>query len=192
MKTKLTLFFLFLSLTSFSQSTESLKLATKKIYQANFLMDFDGVVSFSYPKMVETTGADKMLENIEKYYENDEYRLRFQLETVPFQYGQIKKLEGKSFCVITCHNPVRYTFEAKLTPEMVAANTVWIKDFNNTNEVTFEPNRNSFNVRRNTTYVAVFDDSTNNEWKFFNFDDVDQIAAFRQLFGESLKKELGL
>ena len=96
MKTKLTLFFLFLSLTSFSQSTESLKLATKKIYQANFLMDFDGVVSFSYPKMVETTGADKMLENIEKYYENDEYRLRFQLETVPFQYGQIKKLEGKS------------------------------------------------------------------------------------------------
>ena len=155
-------------------------------------MDFEGVVSYSYPKMIEVFGADKMLENIEKNYENDEYRLRFQLETVPFQFGEIKKIEDKSFCVITCRNPMRYFFEAKLTNETAAVKTDWLKDINKTKEVTFEPNRNSFNVKKITTFVAVMDETTNNQWKFFNLDDINQLAAFKTLFGESIKKELGL
>ena len=186
------IFFLLISVTAFSQSTESLKAATKKLYQANYLMDFDGIVSLSYPKMVETIGSDKLLETIEKYYENDEYRLRFQLETVPFQFGAIKKIEGKSFCVITCRNPMRYFFETKLTTETAAVKADWLKDVNKTKEVTFEPNRNSFNVKRTTTFVAVMDETTSNQWKFFNFDDASQLAVFNTIFGESTKKELGL
>ena len=192
MKKYITLLFLSISISTFSQTTESLKLATKKLYQANFLMDFDGVVSLSYPKMVETIGSDKMLENIEKYYENDEYRLRFQLEIVPFQYGEIKKIEGKSFCVITCRNPMRYFFEAKLTNETAGVKTDWLKDINKTKEVTFEPNRNSFNVKKITTFIAVMDETTNNQWKFFNIDDTNQNAVFRNYFSESIQKELGL
>lgn len=185
-------FFLFLSISAFSQSAENLKTATKKFYQANFLMDFEGVVSLSYPKLVETIGSDKMHENIEKYYENDEYRLRLQLETVPFQYGEIKKFEGKLFCVIICRNPMRYFFETKLTAETALEKTDWLKDINKTKEVTFEPNRNSFNVKKTTTFVAVADESTKNEWEFFNFDDAIQLASFQTIFGESIKKELGL
>ena len=192
MKKYTTLILLLFTISTFSQSTESLKLATKKIYQANYLMDFEGIVSYSYPKMIEVFGADKMLENIEKHYENDEYRLRFQLETVPFQFGEIKKIEGKSFCVITCRNPMRYFFEAKLTNETAAVKTDWLKDINKTKEVTFEPNRNSFNVKKTTTFIAVMDETTNNQWKFFNLDDANQLAAFKTLFGESIKKELGL
>ena len=36
------------------------------------------------------------------------------------------------------------------------------------------------------------DESTNNQWKFFNLDDTNQLAAFQTIFGESIKKELGL
>lgn len=184
--------FLLLSTAAFSQSTESLKTATKKLYQANYLMDFDGIVFLSYPKMVETIGSDKMLENIEKHYENDEFRLRFQLETVPFQFGEIKKIEGKSFCVISCRNPMRYFFETKLTTETAAVKTEWLKDINKTKEVIFEPNRNSFNVKKTTTFIAIMDETTSNQWKFFNLDDASQLAVFNTLFGESTKKELGL
>ena len=192
MKNQLLFILLFITISSFSQSTESLKLATKKLYEANYLMDFEGIVSYSYPMMIEVFSAYKMLENIEKHYENDEYRLRFQLQTVPFQYGEIKKTEGKSFCVITCRNPMRYFFEAKLTSETSAVKETWLKDINKTKEVTFEPNRNSFNVKKITTFVAVSDETTNNQWKFFNLDDINQLAAFKTLFGESIKKELGL
>ena len=142
--------------------------------------------------MVETIGKDILIEKIEKYYENDEYRLREQLEILPFQYGQIKKIEGKSFCVITFRNPMRYFFETKLTTETALEKATWLKQINKSKEVTFEPKRNSFNVRRMSTYVAVIDETTNNEWKFFNLDDANQLAAFQTIFGESIKKALGL
>ena len=192
MKLKLLHLFVLINISAFSQTSESLKVVTKKFYEANYLMDFDGIVSLSSPEMMKTIGKDLMLEKLEKYYENEEYRLREQLETLPFQYNVIKKIEGKSFCVISFRNPMRYFFETKLTAEMATKKAIWLKQINKTKEVTFEPKRNSFNVRRMSTYLAVMDETTNNEWKFFNLDDANQLAAFQTIFGESIKKELGL
>jgi hypothetical protein len=189
---KLFLSILFIGLSSYSQSIVSLQTATKKCYQANYLMDFEAIVSYSYPKLVADIGSDILLENIEKHYENTEFRLRLQLETVPFQFGVIKKIQGKSFCVITCRNPMRYFFETKLTTETANEKATWLKEINKTKEVTFEPNRNSFNVKKITTFVAINDETTHNEWKFFNFDDITQYDFFLTFFGESTKKELGL
>jgi hypothetical protein len=155
-------------------------------------MDFETIVSLSYPLMVQTIGKDLLLEKLDKYYENEEYRLREQLETLPFQYGTVKKIEGKSFCVITFRNPMRYFFETKLTTEAAADKANWLKQINKSKEVTFEPKRNSFSVKRTTTYLAVMDETTINEWKFFNLDDANQLASFQTIFGESIKKELGL
>lgn len=183
---------IFISYLGFSQSTENLKTSIKKLYEANYVMDFETIVSYSYPKMVETIGPEILLEKLEKHYENEEYRLRLQLETVPFLFGPIKKLEEKSFCVITFRNPMRYTFETKLTAETALAKSEWLKEINTTKEVTFEPKRNSFNVRKTTTIVAVSDETTTNQWKFFNLDDTFQNESFQSIFGESLKKELGL
>ncbi|WP_445452265.1 hypothetical protein [Flavobacterium sp. 25HG05S-40] len=177
---------------TYSQSVAALKTDTQKMYEANFLMDFETIVSLSYPKMVENYGREAWLEQIEKHYENDEFRLRLQLETVPFQYSEVKKIEGKSFCVITCRNPIRYFFETKLTSETATIKTIWLQEVNKTKEVTFEPKRNSFNVRKTTTMLAVCDETTNNKWTFFNFDDEKQYQAFRTLFEESTQKELGL
>lgn len=192
MKHKLILFLLFLSVTSFSQTIGSLQTSIKKLYEANYLMDFEAILSHSYPKMIETIGHDVILEKVEKHYENDQYRLRLQLQVVPFMLGTIKKIEGKSFCVITCRNPLRYTFETKLNSETANAKAEWLKEINKTKEVTFEPKRNSFNVRKTTTFVAVADETTNNQWTFFNFDDAVQYESFQSIFGESVKKELGL
>jgi len=192
MKNKLSILLLFFSIVTFSQSTESLKIATKKYYEANYLMDFETIVSLSHPVMVKTISKDLLLEKLDKYYENEEYRLREQLETLPFQYGMVKKIEGKSFCVIIFRNPMRYFFETKLTTETAADKANWLKQINKSKEVTFEPKRNSFNVKRTSTYLAVMDETTINEWKFFNLDDANQLASFQTIFGESIKKELGL
>lgn len=192
MKKQFSILLLFYSILTFAQSAESLKIATKKFYEANYLMDFETIVSFYHPEMVKAIGKDLMLEKIEKFYENEEYRLREQLETLPFQYGTIRKIEGKSFCLITFRNPLRYFYETKLTTETAAEKATWLKQINKSKEVTFEPKRNTFNVRRTTTYIAVIDETTNNEWRFFNLDDPNQLASFQTIFGESIKKQLGL
>jgi hypothetical protein len=192
MKKTVSIVLLLIAISSFSQSTENLKTSLKKLYEANYLMDFETIATYSYPKIVDTFGSEITLEKLEKHYENEEYRLRLQLETVPFLFGPIKKLEEKYFCVITFRNPMRYTFEIKLTAETALVKSEWLKESNNTKEVIFEPKRNSFNVRKKTTIVAVADETTTNQWKFFNLDDAFQNESFLSIFGESFKKELGL
>ena len=117
---------LFFSCTSFSQSQE-INIAFKKLYEANYLMDFDAIASYYYPAIIERTGIETVLKDIEKHYENDEFRLRLQLETVPFQFREITKIEGKSFCVIAFRNPMRYFFENKLTAATAMEKSVLLK-----------------------------------------------------------------
>jgi hypothetical protein len=192
MKNKLSLFLLFISISSFSQSMESLKTETKKLYQANYLLDFEAIEKLSYPGMVESMGRAAFLEKCEWHYENEQYRLRYQLESMPIPLGKIETVGSQSFCVITLRIPKRYSFEKKLTTEQASDKKIWLQEMNKTKEVIFEPNRNSFNVKATTTYVAVYDDTTNGEWKFFNLDNVEQLFVFNTLFDEKTKTALGL
>ncbi|MGC4039676.1 MAG: hypothetical protein QM710_02470 [Flavobacterium sp.] len=179
---KLSLLICFISFYSFSQSTENLKVAAKKLYEANYTMDFEAIVSFTYPAVAENMGKEIMLEKLEKQYENEEYRLRLQLESVPFIVGKTEQKKGRSFCRITFRNPVRYTFENKLTDEQVAGWKAKLQEMNKTADVVFEPKRNSFSVRRQTVYIAVMDENTMGEWKLLNLDDPDQQEAYQKIY----------
>jgi len=193
MKTKFIFLFILFSSFSFSQSLEKLKLETKKIYDANYTMDFDGITDLTYPKIVESIGnRDTFLEKLDLDYQNEEYRMRLELVTPIFQYSELKRIEGKTFCVITYRNPIRYFFEKKLNSDSASKKVNWLKENNNANEVVFEPKRNSINVKRVSKLIAIADETTGNEWKFFNFDDSSQRETFKTLFNENVKKELGL
>ena len=122
-------------------------------------------------------------------YQNDNYRLRLQLPNVLFQYSELKKNDAKSFYIITFKNPVRYFFEEKLTTEQAAEKKKQLQEINQTQDVTFEPARNNFNVKKTTTYVAISDENTSGEWKFYNFDDKEQREFFEKEF-PSLFQEL--
>ena len=192
MKTKiLILLFILSGLSCFSQSLEKLKSETKKIYDANYTMDFDTVITLTYPKIIETIGKDAFLDKLDTDYQNEEYRMRLELVTPVYQYSEIKKIEGKTFCVITYKNPVRYFFENKLNADTATKKVTWLKESNTSQEVIFEPKRNSINVKRTSKFIAVADETTGNEWKFFNLDDINQREIFFKIFSESTKKELG-
>ena len=191
MKTKTLFLFILFSLSFFSQSIEKLKAETKKIYDANYTMDFDVIAQLSYPKIIETIGKDAFLDQLDADYQNEEYRMRLELVTPVYNYSEIKKIEGKTFCVITYRNPIRYFFENKLTADTAAKKVTWLKERNTAQEVIFEPKRNSINVKRTSKFIAIADETTGNEWRFFNFDDMNQRRIFTEIFSESTKKELG-
>jgi hypothetical protein len=142
---------------------------------------------------VESIGnKDSFLEKLDLDYQNEEYRMRLELVTPVFQYSELKKIEGKTFCVITYRNPIRYFFENKLNSDSASKKVNWLKENNNAKEVVFEPKRNSINVKRVSKLIAIADETTGNEWKFFNFDDSSQREIFKTSFNENVKKELGL
>ena len=191
MQPKIILLLLLCSFTSFSQTIEKLKVATKKIYDANYTMDFDTIVNLTYPKIIETLGGkNALLNKLDLDYQNEEFRMRLELVTPVFQYSEIKKIEDKTFCVITYKNPIRYFFESKLDNDAALKKVNWLKENNSTKEVFFEPKRNSINVKRISKLVAIADETTSKEWKFFNFDDAEQREIFKTIFDENIKKEL--
>lgn len=189
MKTKAYILFIFITINAFSQSIDKLKLEAKKLYDSNYLMEFETVADLTYPKIYEEIGKETFIEKMDWAYQNDEYRLRLQLPNVVFQYSELKKSGGKSFYIITFKNPVRYFFEEKLTTEQAAEKKKQLQEINQTQDIIFEPARNSFNVKKTTTYIAISDESTSGEWKFFNFDDKDQREFFEKEF-PSLFQEL--
>jgi len=175
-----------------AQTIEKLKAETKKIHDANYTMDFETITNLTYPKVVTTIGKEKFQEKLDTDYQNEAYRMRLQLVNPVFQYGEFIKIDGNTFCVISYKNPVRYFYETKLdsNTSLLKANDLREKD--RTKDVTFEISRNSFNVRRISKFVAIADATTNNEWKFFNMDDVAQRQLFETLFDDTIKKQLKL
>jgi hypothetical protein len=65
MKRNFTILFILIGFNGFSQNSDALKTLTKKIYKANYLLDFETIVSFSHPEMAKTIGKDLLLEKIE-------------------------------------------------------------------------------------------------------------------------------
>ena len=187
-----TIILLLISCFCFSQTLEKLKADTKKIYDANYNMDFETIANLTYPKIIAQLGKEKFLEKLDSDYQNVAYRMRLQIVTPVFQFGETKKIEGKTYCVILYKNPVRYFYETKLdsNTSLVQANMLREKD--QTKDVTFELKRNSFNVRRISKLIAIADQTTGNDWKFFNLDDVIQRQLFESLVEDFVKKQLGL
>lgn len=193
MKAKLTVFFLLYTLAGFSQSLEKLKSDTKKVHDAYLNMDFDAATQLAYPKIVESLGGNTAFsEKLDNDFQNDEFRKRIQIIEPVFQYSDIKTIEGKKFYRISYKNPIRYFFENKMDAATAQKKAAELKESAKAYEVVVEPKRNSINVKRNTILVAVSDESTNGEWRFFNFDDVQQRQVFDSVFGAGVKKELGL
>jgi hypothetical protein len=182
----------FTGLLAYAQDTASLKKTMQQLYEANYLMDFEAIAQLSYPKMVDQMGKDTFLEKTEQFYENETYRQRYQLQSVPFQFGPITKIGNQWFCVVTVRIPKRYFFEEKLTEEKAAEKRTWLQRVNQTKDVIFEPNRNSFNVKMIATFIAVYNENTNGNWRFFNFDFTEQKTTFEQLFDETVIKQLKL
>lgn len=188
----LSLLSLFFAQTAFSQSFDKLKNKTQKIYEANFTMDFDRVAELTYPKIYETQGKPAFIAYLDNDHQNDEYRMRIQMESSVFAYSEMKKIAGKSIYVITYKNPARVFFENKVDAAIATQKAAWLKARYLASEVLFEPNRNSFNVRRNSKLIAVSDETTNGEWRFFDFNDPMQRQSFDAIFAADVKKELGL
>jgi hypothetical protein len=192
MKQSLFILLFFFNFLAFSQNLESLKILTKKIHDANYTMDFDVVTELTYPKIYELMGKAAFIDKLDKDYQNADFRMRIQIESPIFQYSEIKKIAGQTFCVVTYKNPIRYFFENKMNAESGQRKAASLKESAQAYETIYEPKRNSINMKRNTKFIAIADETTANQWKFFNLDDLMQRESSNKLLNESIKKELGL
>lgn len=193
MRIRFAIAFLLMAYCGFSQSLESLKPLAKKVHDANYTMDFEPLADLTYPAIVDQLGGRaKFIEKLDSDYQNDEFRKRIQVESPAFQYSEIKKIEGKTYGVVSYYNPIRYFIEKPMNETTGPQKAAELKQIERATQTIYEPKRNTINVKRNSKLIAIADEATGNQWKFINFDDAAQRESADKLLNENIKKQLGL
>lgn len=185
--------FVFLLLISsfynYSQSFESLKINAQKAYECSAKQDFNAILDLTYPKLFTIAPREAMLKLLEDTFNgNSTFKIKMISVEPNFQFGNIKKIEDKTFCVIKHNNAMVMTFLEKIEdPKMYLS---LFKESMKTEEITFDEKTNSIKIRLISTMIAVADETTKNEWRFLNDDKSGKM--FSLLFNDNIKKELGL
>ena len=190
MKTKILFFafFLFQTITIFAQDMASLKTEALKSYKASVNMNFDAIFETTYPKVFDIVSQDQMKAMFGQMMENEQFSIKLVAVEPGFSFGEIKKIEGKSFCMVTYNNVMNMKFKEPMeNPESMID---IFKSSMEADKVTYDKVTNSFRIELRSTLIAVADDLTKNQWKFLNKDKENRM--FSMLFDEKIVKALGL
>ena len=190
MKTKILFFafFLFQTIAVLAQDMASLKTEALKSYKASVNMNFDDIFATTYPKVFDIIPQDQMKKMFGQMMENEQFSIKL-VEVEPnFSFGEIKKIEGKSFCMVTYNNVMTMKFKQPMDD---AESMVDIfRSSMEADKVTYDKLTNTFRIEMRSTLIAVADDLTKNQWKFLNKDKENKM--FSMLFDEKIVKALGL
>ena len=182
------IFIIFQSISLTAQDLASLKIEATKSYKAGATMNYEEIFETTYPKVFEIISKDQMKEMMGKMMENEQFSIKM-VEVEPnFSFGEIKKIEGKLFCLIDHNNVMNMQFKEPM--ENGESMVDMFKTSMEAERVTFSKETNSFKIELRSTLIAVADDLTGNKWKFLNKDKENQL--FTMIFSEKIMKELGL
>lgn len=181
-------FFLFQTITILSQDMASLEKEALKSYKASVNFNFDDIFATTYPKVFDIIPQEQMKMMFGQMMENEQFSIKL-VEVAPgFSFGEIKKIEGKTFCFVDHNNVMLMKFKEPMvdTESMVEI----FKSSMNAEKVTYDKASNSFRIETRSTLIAVADDLTKNQWKFLNKDKENKM--FSMLFDAKIVKALGL
>ena len=181
-------FFLFQTIAVLAQDMASLKTEALKSYKAGVNMNFDDIFATTYPKVFDIIPQEQMKMMFGQMMENEQFSIKL-VEVEPgFSFGEIKKIEGKTFCFVDHNNVMLMKFKEPMADgeSMVEI----FKSSMNAEKVTYDKASNSFRIETRSTLIAVADDLTKNQWKFLNKDKENKM--FSMLFDAKIVKALGL
>lgn len=192
---KLKTIFLFLLLAaqqSYSQDLDSLKERTQNVYQYTINLDYDKLLETSYQKLFEIVPKDEVRQILVTTFSgNNEMKIKIINIPPNFKFGKIKKVEDHTFCFIDYDIAMEFEIVGQQFNKSegieIAGN---MKKQMDAKEVTFNEESNTFKILKRSDMIAIWDDSTNNQWQFLNRDKDNVLAKY--LFSKKVISELGL
>ncbi|WP_284652366.1 hypothetical protein [Flavobacterium terrisoli] len=192
MKLKLTIVIalLFVQLT-FAQDLTALKNGAQKIYIATTTLDYDAILDSTYPKLFDIVSREQMSEMLAQTFSgNEQMKIKLLNLEPDFKFGEIKKIDGQTFCLIDHNLGMELTLTEKVEGEEIQMMIDLMKEAMESDNVTFKPETNTFTISKKATMIGISDALTKNEWKFINRDKKNVLVT--KLFSEKVIKELGM
>mgnify|MGYP003607711435 CR=1 FL=1 len=190
MKFRILAFFFFLFQTIFvaAQDMNALKSEALRSYNASIAMNFDDIFDTTYPKVFDIIPQDQMKIMFGQMMDNEQFSIKLIKVDPKFSFGELKKIDDKTFCVIDYNNVMEMTFKTQMEDGEAMVDA--FKKNMSAEKVTFNKLTNTFKIELKATLIAVADSLTNNKWKFLNKDKENKL--FLMIFNEKIQKQLGL
>ena len=181
-------FFLFQTLAVLAQDLNSLKSEALRSYNASIKMNFDDIFDTTYPKVFDIVAKDQMKQMFGQMMDNEQFSIKLVEVDPKFSFGEVKKIEDKTFCIITYNNVMEMTFKTQMEDGEAMVDV--FKSNMEAEKVTYNKLTNTFKIELRATLIAVADGLTNNKWKFLNKDKDNKM--FLMIFNDKIQKQLGL
>jgi hypothetical protein len=176
---------------SVAQNLKTLKESSQKIYTATITLDYDTLMEYTYPKVFDFVSRDEMKESlVQTFNGNDQMKIKLLNVNPDFKYGEIKKIDNQSFCLVDHNLNMELYLTKKVEEEEIEVLTNLMKEAMETDKIDFNKETNTFSIYKRATMIGIADEFTKNEWKFLNKDNKNGMA--KELFSEKVITELGL
>lgn len=173
----------------YSQTIEPLKAEVERIYQATVVLDYDTILDVTYPKLFDLVSKAQMKEVLKATFKGDEgIKVKLLPIQPEFTFGEIFKIDNQYFCLVNHNLSMQLIMDEKI--EDVEMMISIFKSMMETDKVTFDQSANTFTIHKRSTMIGIYDQFTNNTWKFLNKDKSNVLA--NKLLSEKVIKTLGL
>lgn len=174
---------------SYSQDLPSLKTEAIKMYENAVNLEFDKIFDQTYPKVFEIASREQMKDIMMDAFTNDDMSIQIIKIDPSFTFGEIKKINNQNFCLYEHENKMSMKFNEDMGDSAQMMINM-IKESMKASEVTYDSKSYTFTILKRSKVLAVWDDTTNNTWKFLNIDNED--SFIKTIFKEDILKQLGI
>ncbi|MDV6169807.1 hypothetical protein R1T16_15325 [Flavobacterium sp. DG1-102-2] len=172
-----------------AQDKASLAKDAQRMLDYTFAENYKGLMDLTYPKIFDLIPKEQMLEMLPKMLKGEGYTIK--LDKVPenFTFGDIKKIEGGSYAVVSYDTQMRMIFTERPADKEIETMTTMFKENMKASVATFDKTDNSFLIKKRSQMIAAADAATGQKWTFLNNENPQLIE---KLFSENIRKGLGL
>lgn len=156
------------SLTIAAQDRKALETDAARFYKNTTTGKYEALIADTYPKIFELIPKEKMMEGLKAMLKGDGYIMDILEEPANFEFGEIKQINGGSYCIIKHGLVMKMSFIEPLSGIEAKEMLKSLKTSMKTEDVTFNPKFNSFTIKQKADIIAISDSLTKGKWKFLN------------------------
>lgn len=172
-----------------AQDKASLAKDAQRMLDYTFAENYKGLMDLTYPKIFDLIPKEQMLEMLSKMLKGEGYTIKLERTPENFTFGDIKKIDGGSYAVVSYDTQMRMIFTEKPSDNEIETMTKMFKENMKASVATFDKTDNSFLIKKRSQMVAAADTATNQKWTFLNNENP---MLIEKLFSENVRKGLGL
>ncbi len=153
---------------SFAQDKNALEEGANRVYLNTTKGNYEALLNDTYPKLFELIPKDKMLTVLKSMLQTDAYIMDILEAPANFEFGEIKHIGKGYYCLVKYDMLSKMTFTEPLSQEEAQQMVVNLKAAMKTEDVTFNPNFNSFTIKSRADLIAINNENTNGKWTYMN------------------------